>query len=321
MKQPAASAKFALALALTACDEQKTAAPEAPASTLPPLTTSTGLGHPENDAKVVALARAAMRCEWKPSAGMVELDGDCAARQAWESSQLIQDGKNEVTLLNMVEDSDDAARWLAATALDGIGAGWPRDAAAGKRLIAAAKKETNEYVGFHLGRLVGRIYGDKTGLTSAIAEVISKASAVKQQKVRQGVASSVLSWNKDQKTHDAMAALARDPKAQPELRHDVMRMFWPPTGERQEWTCKLWMDLTSDGDRRIADLGIELVAKSAGCSPRWDGLLGTMEKRVAGDAATPSITLALEKLIAQEKVSAKQKARATKLQRSISPAE
>ena len=96
-----------------------------------------GLNHPDNDKAVVKLAKAAKKCEWKRDS----LAHDCEDLKAWNKSEELDDGKNDATLLNMLEDGDKVVRFLAAKALQNNSVKWPSDEKAGKRVLAAAKKD------------------------------------------------------------------------------------------------------------------------------------------------------------------------------------
>ena len=92
-----------------------------------------GLNHPDNDAAVVKLAKAAMKCEWKRDA----LAHDCEDYKAWNKSEELDDGKNDATLLNMLDDGDKVVRFLAAKALQNNSTKWPSDEKAGRATASA----------------------------------------------------------------------------------------------------------------------------------------------------------------------------------------
>lgn len=128
---------------------------------------------PAKDAKIVALANAALKCEFKEGA----FDVDCKAYEAWgDNFVLFEDGKGDATIFAMLEDKEPKVRVLASEKA----CGWLRDRpnfrddkAKIAHLIAAAKKETNVDLAHSLGDCVADIDFDKLGLANDL-EALAK---------------------------------------------------------------------------------------------------------------------------------------------------
>ena len=273
-----------------------------------------GLNHPDNDAAVVKLAKAAMKCEWKRDS----LAYDCDDFKAWNESKELDDGKNDATLLNMLEDGDKVVRFLAAKALQSNSVKWPSDEKAAKRVIAAAKKEKDGDISELMGRIVGEIDVSKTKLDGDVKKLLSDS---KNQKLRKGIVSSVLFNNrKEGGFYDLLQKMARE-DGDKEVRKAAAAAFWTGGSDRHDDTCKLWLELSDDADADIAGHSAYHASwwsHGGGCTGQWDALLDTIEKQgKAGKIQSTFTTSALGWLQQQPKASTAQKDRALKIAEMI----
>ncbi len=273
-----------------------------------------GLNHPDNDAGVVKLAKAAMKCEWKRDA----LAHDCEDYKAWNKSEDLDDGKNDATLLNMLEDGDKVVRFLAAKALQNNSTKWPSDKKAGEKVLAAAKKEKEKEISDLMGRVTGEIDVGKTGLDGDIKKLLADS---KNQDVRKGIVSSVLFNNQTEGGfYDLLQKVARE-DGNKDVRKAAAAAFWVGGSKRHDDTCKLWLELADDADTDIAGHSTYHASwwsHGGGCTEQWDALLDTIEKRgKAGKIQSTFTTSALGWLQQQPKASTAQKDRALKIAEMI----
>jgi len=277
-----------------------------------------GLNHPDNDPAVVELAKAAMKCEWKRDS----LKSDCEAYKAWSKSDELKKGKNDATLLNFLDDGDKVVRFLGAKALQSNRSKWTNDAKAGKRVLAAAKKEKEKEISNLMGRLVGSIDVGETKLDGEIKKLLAES---KNQELRKGIVSSVLFNNqKEGGFYDLLQKIARE-DGDKEVRKAAGAAFWTGGHTRHDDTCKLWLELADDAEPDIAGPSTYHASwwsHGGGCTEQWDALLDTIEKRgKAGKIQSTFTTSALGWLQQQKKASTAQKDRALKIAEMIAGTE
>jgi hypothetical protein len=273
-----------------------------------------GLAHPDNDEEIVALAKAALGCDW----GTSGFKSDCEALKEWSKSDAFKDGKSEVTLLNLLEDENEKVRWLAARPLSSHVTGWRKDSAAAKRLLAAAKAEKDDLVVASLGGLVARIDVGATKLDGDIKDILAKS---KNQTLRKNIAESVLFNNrKEGGFYDLLQKMAREEKDK-DVRKAAAGAFWVGGSDRPGETCKLWLELAGDADGDLAGHSAYHAAwwsADGGCKGQWDALLDTIDKRgKAGTVTSTFMTSALSWLQEQKQASDAQKKRALKVAETI----
>jgi hypothetical protein len=273
-----------------------------------------GLNHPDNDADVVKMAKAALKCEWKSSS----LDYKCKDFKAWNESDKFKDGAQDKTLLNMLEDGDKSVRFLACKAMQSSTSKWSKDKAAGKRILAAAKKEKDKHVGDLVGRLTGRLDLGKTGLDADVKKLLAES---KSPAVRKGIVGSVLFNNrKAGDFYELLQKMAREEKDK-EVRKAAAAAFWTGGSKRKDDTCNLWLELAGDADGDIAGHSAyhcSWWSSGGGCTGQWDKLLDTIEGRgKKGDISSTFMTSGLGWLQQQPKASTAQKDRALAIAEAI----
>jgi hypothetical protein len=272
-----------------------------------------GLDHADNDAEVVKLAEAALACKW--NAGQPA--HDCKAHEAWTKRDATA-GNSEATLLRMMEDRDAKVRYLAYERLDTTRAKWRADAKQAKRVLAAATKEEEKAGGERVGRLVGMIDADKTGLGDDIKALLKDSKSLA---VRKGIVGSVLFNNKKAGGfYDHLQQIAKSDR-DVEVRKTAAAAFWTGGSDRPDDTCKLWLELASDKEGAVAGPSAyhcSWWSTGGGCINQWDALLDVIESRgKAGTVPTGFMVSALGWLQKQSKATAAQKKRAIAVAKTI----
>lgn len=317
MKRWTILAMMALAVAPAACKDEEGGEADVEAEESG-SSGDNGLGHPDNDEGVVKLAKAAMKCEWKRDS----LDYKCEAYKAWTKAEELKKGKNDATLLNMLEGSDKVVRFLAAKSLQSNSTKWTRDDKAAKRVLAAAKKEKDKDISELMGRIVGEIDVAKTGLDGDIKSLLAESD---NQGVRKGIVSSVLFNNrKEGGFYDLLQKMAREEKNK-EVRKAAAAAFWTGGSQRHDDTCNLWVELAGDADPDLAGHSAYHASwwsNKGGCKAQWNDLLATIEKQgKAGKIESTFMTSALGWLQQQKEASTAQKDRALEIAEMIAATE
>lgn len=120
---------------------------------------------PAKDAKIVALANAAAKCKYEDS----YFDDECKAYKAWQAEEkLFEDGKGDLTLLSMFEDTNIKMRALAASKGFNDFGKLADDKAIALRYLAAAKLETDLVIARSFAQYASRIDFEKLGLVDEL---------------------------------------------------------------------------------------------------------------------------------------------------------
>lgn len=299
-----------LALAL-GCSEEKKADPTPPptekgakpeAKAEPP---AKGLGNKGNDPAVVALAKAAQAC--KPDGS--RLEWNCDGFKAWRDSKLFEDDKTDATLLNLLEDSDEKVRFLGA---DRLAKHAVEDAAAAKRVLAAAQAETSPLVADALGKALGQIDGTKTGIA---AEVNKLVSSHKLPELRVGLITTGAS---NPAVFDAILAVANE-STDEKMRLAAEISFYnnTPSGKEAD-VCKMWLANVDHANAEVAGEAAAVCGRVSSCKANWEALLNKIEaKTKKGAVNNQQLAAALSWMHDGSESTAKQKARTLKLAKAI----
>lgn len=294
-----------------ACSEKKTdpeAAPREPVAKpapKPDAPPAKGLGAPGNDPAVVALAKAAQAC--KPDG--TRLEWNCDGYKAWRESPLLKDGKADATMLNLLDDADEKVRFLGA---DRLAEGATEDAAAAKRVLAAAQAETSTLVGDKLGKALGKIDGAKTGIAADVNKLLTDT---KNDELRLGLITAGAS---NPSVADAILALANG-STDEKLRLAATTAFYnnTPAGKEAD-VCKMWLANVDHENREIAGESAAACGRVGSCSANWDSLLDKIEAKVKkGAVSYHQLAAALQWMHDGSSSNAKQKARTLKLAKAI----
>lgn len=235
---------------------------------------ATGLDAPQNDAKVVALAKAALAC---PTSGSSFFQYDCPAYKAWNEAKLLS-GPVDETLVRMLEDKTPRVRYLAANALQDSKATYRSDKVLAARVIAVADAETDTEAASSIGALVGKIDVEKTGLLEPITKIAKKHSITK---MRRAVVEGIL-WtnNRSRPTYDFMLTMTND--ADKDVRLEAVRAFWIGGSLSKTETCKMYESHLSDSEASISAKSAELLGMSKNCSANYDALISAVERASTG---------------------------------------
>jgi hypothetical protein len=168
------SSLIALFIAI-GCGTTRPAATPAATATPPPTAAGAVAASSPRDARIVALASAAAKCELDDGS----FDVRCEAYQAWlENQALFEEGKGDATLLTLLEDADVKLRNLAVYR----GFAKPERLFAAKpnaaRLLAVLRNETDKYVARQLAADVAELDLEELGLDAELKVVAGHAVAV-----------------------------------------------------------------------------------------------------------------------------------------------
>ena len=272
-----------------------------------------GLDAAGNDPAVVALAKKALACTWNPQGPKY----DCADRKAWESSDLFKGGKNDATLVAMLEDGNEQVRWLAANRLVPLGSTYRGDKVLAERALNAVLAEKGTLIGRTMGNVAGNIKLSELGLVEK-ARPLFKAPTPKE--IRIGFLDQAQFNNRDA-YYAAVTELAKsDPDK--DIRMAAYGSFWTgtPKGKTAE-VCQLWFDITHDANEQVgshAAYYLSFYSLDGGCAAKWDGMLDDIEKRAkAGTAKSSDWPGALYYMSGQKGASDAQKGRAVTIAKAL----
>lgn len=271
---------------------------------------ASGIDAPQNDAKVVTLAKAALAC---PTSGTSFFQYDCPAYKAWNEAKLLS-GPVDATLVNMLEDKTARVRYLAAQALQDSKATYRSDKALASRVIAVAEAETDEQAGGVIGGLVGKIDVDKTGLLEPITKIAKKHNVTR---VRRGIVEGILfTNNRSRPTYDFMITMTND--ADKDVRLEAVRAFWIGGSLSKTETCKMYEAHLSDSEPSISAKSAELMGMSRNCSPNYDALVAAVDRASSGPAKKESgFVSGLQKMCEDTEAKPAQRSKAATLAKAL----
>lgn len=274
-----------------------------------------GLSDPSNDKAVVTLAKSVLTCKW----GNYGFDSKCEALKTWKKSDAMKGGKADATLVNFLEDADVKVQWLGADALSRMGQKYRTDKAMAEKVVAAADKATDKQLVAALGKAVGNIDLQKTGLADRVKKMLESHSNVE---LRRTLAGNTLFRNRDVPgMFDLFVKLAKSDK-DAKVRKAAAAAFWTgtPTGKNEE-VCKLWLELADDKDHDLAGHSAyhaAFTSSGGGCTGQWDDLLSLIEKKAkAGEVKSSFMASALKYFYGQKKASDAQKKRALAIAKEL----
>jgi hypothetical protein len=306
-----------LAFATACSSKDKPADPEptkgsdtAPVPKADPPPANSGLAAKDNDPAVVALAKAAITCKVDDK----QLDWSCPGFKAWRDSDLLKDGKADMTLVNLLEDGDEKVRFLGADKLPDSRSGYGEDPAAAKRVLAAAQRETSALVAERLGKTLGNVNLEKTGITAEVTKLIAEHELVD---LRVGLIGTGQHAN-SRALFDAVFAQAKT-ATDDKIRLRAVTAFWVGTpSDKQAEVCQMWLDTADHANVEIAGEAAYMCGLQSNCKAHWDGLLDKLDgKTKAGKVGHTQMASALEWLHNQKEATAPQKQRAIAIARAV----
>lgn len=271
-----------------------------------------GLAAPGNDAKVIELARKAMTCKWDGRG----LSQDCTPAVAWgDASEGFADGKADPTLVSMLDDPEERARWLAATKLHATGRAFRADKALAERVVTAAERETSPHVGAALGIALADIQLERTASFDRIRAMGVKHALVP---LRAALIANI-AWRNpgSSAAYELTREMVRDPEK--DVRAAAISAFYMGGGRQPEVTCRIWLDnLDNAADEDVAAAASEYIARWGRCQAHYEALLEAQEKRhKAAKTDSPRHAAGLGFLCEDVKSQARQRERANELLRKI----
>jgi len=264
-----------------------------------------GLAAKDNDPAIVALAKDAAQC--KPDGSRLEYN--CPGFKAWRDSALFKDAKSDKTLANMLDDTDEKVRFLAA---DRFAERNTEDAAVAKRVLAAAQAETSALVADRLGKALGKIDATKTGIAADVSKVIADHKLVE---LRLGLITAGAS---NASLFDPILALANT-STDDKLRLAAETAFYnnTPAGKEAD-VCKMWFANVDNANAEIAGEAAHLCGRISACKANWDSLLDKVDaKAKAGSIAHHQMAASLQWMHDQSEASEPQKARTVTIAKEI----
>ncbi len=274
-----------------------------------------GMADPSNDKAVVAMAKKVLPCKW----GKYGFDSKCEALKSWKKSDALKGGKADATLVNFLEDGDVKVQWLGADGLARRGQAYRKDKAMATKVIDVADKATEERLMKPLGKAVGNIDLNATGLVERVKKMLESHG---NTQLRRTLAGNTLFRNRDVPgMFDLFVKLAKSDKDK-KVRKAAAAAFWTgtPSG-KQEDVCKLWLELAGDEDHDLAGHSAYHCAfksSGGGCSAQWDDLLSLIESKAkAGEVQSSFMASALEYFHGQKKASDEQKKRAVAIAKKL----
>jgi hypothetical protein len=275
------------------------------------LSLNQALKVPGNPAALASAWHFASALDWGPKS-------DCPAYQAFTKSELVKDGKADVTFVNFLADPKKEVRWLGGESLSRFGKTFKTDPALAKKVMAAAQAEKDKSVLKKLGSNVGHLDVSKTGLADDIKKLLAESTSTE---LRSGIVGSILWSNgKEGGFYDLLQQMARTEKDK-EVRKSAAAAFWTGGSDRTEDNCKLWLELSADADDDLAGHSAYHCAfypHGGGCTGQWDALMDGIEKKSKDGAVKSSfMSSSLGYLYKQAKASDAQKKRAITILRAI----
>lgn len=267
-----------LALALAACS----AGPAGPASPAPTASASAArppvdLG-PE-DPRVIELAKPALACPWDAKKGFA-MQG-CEAFSAWDRERALFDhGAMDRSLVRMLGRDAEGQRFLAAEKLLKFGEKAAEDPGLAELLVAAAERERAEPVAASLGRVVGQISFEKTGLAK---RVLGLARSHPSAAFRAGVLERVGFANAADRP--AILEVARDAlkDANAEVRQSAVLSLWQSS--KTPGACDLLAGAFGDADAQVSTDALRYAANAGACASKGDAVLDEVDRRVKAKKA------------------------------------
>ncbi len=264
------------------------------------------------DPKILALAKKAAACKTYETS----FDSSCADYKAWsDAKDDFNEGKNDASLVGLLEDPDEKLRLLGAEKLFQYGQGYQTDKALSARVIVAAEKELTKFAGYDVGRVAGSVKVRETGLFDRVKAMIAKHPV---ERIRRGILSRFLSSNDD---NDAVFAVVRDTvnDSEPEVAGAALSSFWGSGYKKPEAVCAVYRANIDNARDELAADASNSLAWTGRCSADYDALLASLEKRAntTGKWSSSSYSSADRHICEDTKASGPQRKRAAAVARKV----
>lgn len=239
-----------------------------------------GLADFRNDRKVVALVKKAEKCAWTPTGYAFA----CPDLRALMKSPEVQDGKADVTFVNILGDEKVELRHLAAEVLATHGR-FGGDKALAERVLSAGVQEVGPAVGAGLGRAIARV-DPKLGLDEHVLK-LAKEHALTE--LRASVTGGLL-WATSRERYELVLAAAKGDKEKEVRRRALGALFFGTPADRRGETCRTWLTVIGEPDADLASESfVNLSMWSDGkCRDQYDGMLTRIEEMAGGGQVTRS---------------------------------
>jgi hypothetical protein len=219
--------------------------------------------------------KATLECKFGDDDGF---DADCAAFKAWtDLEEPFKEGKNDPTLVNLLEDDDKRVRLLGAMELEEHGERYKKEKPLADRVLDAGDKETLEIICAPLGGSIGETDLAASGAFERIAKM---AKTHAQKEMRGRIVSRLLDNNKDS---DDAFRMTKEMTSDADLDVRVAAIEALSRGGDKFVTdaCAALAAATKDnGEARVAAAAARKLAHMKKCADRYDLALSTMEARL-----------------------------------------
>jgi hypothetical protein len=284
---------------------------DAPASS---VVRSKGLADTANDPKIAKAFKDVLDCPW--SADDDWFASECPALVAFgENEALLGEDVDQgvLTLLNLLDDSDEKVRFLALDKMPSSAAAY-NDKALASRILAQAERETTERCASGFGALVGKIDLKSTGLIAPVKRLVETHA---KPKLRKSILGGILYSNADNR--DAMdlvlAGLKSDDK---DIRYTSVLNLSKGEKSFAADICPAFVKMLDDPSPDVVGLSAQNLGYVGKCTGQIDTLLAFATKRAAaGGEKLFLIANALGNLCENASVSDAQKKEAAKIARAF----
>jgi hypothetical protein len=262
-------------------------------------------------AEIDALARGALACK----AYGAGLDAACPGMRAWSDARdPFAEGRGDGALVAMLGDADERMRWLGAYKLDQQGKAFKTDPKLAEAVVAAAEKEKSSFCGYELGAAVGHIVVGDTRTFARVKAMVQKHAL---PDLRRGIVANLLFYNQDyDPAFDLLRETVKD--GDKAVAQQALGAFWTGGTRRGEATCKIYADNIESPNEELAADANNYLAWFKQCAPRYDDLLGSIEKRRQnGRLRSSSYLTAARHVCEDDKASDTQKKRAAEIGRGV----
>jgi hypothetical protein len=216
---------------------------------------------------------------------------------------LLQHGRADATLVNLLEDDDRKVRWLAASLLEQRGEAYRSQPALARRVLAAAELERSEGVAVPIMEAVAKVDLLKVKL---VDRAIALAQTHTVEEARARLVRSVLLNNRgSEKLYNEITQLARVDSSV-RVRMAALQTFGIGTpGENLEEVCRYWREVAQmDRVHQVAAMAMRLAAQypDARCMDEYDRLIDlSMVWAERGMVQSTEVVEALRSIVAQKK--------------------
>ena len=272
----------------------------------------TGLDAPGNDAEIVSAAKSTLACKYDDDDGF---DGDCAAFKAWgDLDAPFERGKNDETVVSMLEDPDKKVRLLAAMQLEEHGEKYKVEAPLAARVLAVGEAEKLEVVCVPLGGSIGEI---DLAATKAFERIAALAKKHAQPEMRGRITARLLDNNRasDDAYRFTVAMLDDDSK---DVRVAAIESLPRGGAVHAKDTCPtLAAKMKKDAEPSVSAAAARQLAMMRACASQYDVLLDVVDDSEKGDRVHWYYSWALWSMCEDPSATAAQRGRAVLLAKRI----